>query len=83
MATLSITSWAQTVYSWWDVPDGNPSAGTRHLPEKPDLTGVMAEQRRKKATILRAAKNNRPIGLNQDSQRKRFKIKRIGRLFSA
>jgi hypothetical protein len=29
------------------------------------------------------AKNNRPIGLNRDIQRKRSEIKPIGRLFSA
>jgi hypothetical protein len=34
-------------------------------------------------SFVRVAKNNWPIGLNQDFQRKRSKIKRIGRLFSA
>jgi len=34
-------------------------------------------------SIVRVAKNNRPIGLNQNIKRKRSEIKWIGRLFCA
>ena len=38
---------------------------------------------RPRGSFVRVAKNNRPIGLNQNIKRKRSEIKWIGRLFCA